>query len=35
MFRHAEPRTLTPLRLIRELGKFYLYAYPLFRIAVS
>ncbi|HEY0601698.1 MAG TPA: hypothetical protein VGD58_02245 [Herpetosiphonaceae bacterium] len=36
MFEHADPtkRKLPPLRLVQELGKFYLYVYPVFRQAV-
>lgn len=37
LFQHADPtkRRLPPLRLVRELGKFYLYVYPLFRRTVA
>lgn len=37
LFQHADPtkRKLPPLRLLRELGKFYRYVYPLFRLAAA
>lgn len=37
MFQHADPtkKKLSPHRLLQELSKFYLYAYPLFRQAVG
>ncbi len=37
MFQHMDPtkRKLSPLRLVRELGKFYLCVYPLFRRAAA
>ena len=37
LFQHADPtkRRLPPRRLARELGKFYRYAYPVFRRAVA
>jgi fermentation-respiration switch protein FrsA (DUF1100 family) len=37
LFQHMDPtkRKLPPLRLVRELGKFYLFVYPLFRRAVA
>jgi pimeloyl-ACP methyl ester carboxylesterase len=37
MFQHMDPtkRKLSPLRLVREFGKFYLWMYPLFRRAVA
>jgi hypothetical protein len=37
LFQHADPtkRKLPPLRLLRELGKFYRFVYPLFRLAAS
>jgi hypothetical protein len=34
-FQHLNPRNVAPLRLIRELGKFYLAIYPIFRRAVA
>jgi hypothetical protein len=34
-FRHLSPFSLSPLRLIRELARFYLAVYPLFRQAVA
>jgi hypothetical protein len=34
-FQHLSPFSLPPLRLARELGKFYLALYPLFRQAVA
>jgi len=33
LFQHATPRRLPPLRFIRELGRFFLYVYPVFRAA--
>jgi hypothetical protein len=33
LFQHATPRRLAPVALIRELVRFYRYAYPLFRVA--
>jgi hypothetical protein len=37
MFQHADPtkRKLSPLRLVRELRRFYLSLYPMFRQAVA
>jgi hypothetical protein len=37
MFQHMDPtqRKLSPLRLVREFGTFYLWMYPLFRQAVA
>lgn len=37
LFQHADPtkRKLPPLRLARELGKFYGYVYPLFRLVAA
>jgi dipeptidyl aminopeptidase/acylaminoacyl peptidase len=37
MFQHMDPtkRRVSPLVLIRELGKFYLLVYPVFRQAVT
>jgi hypothetical protein len=37
MFQHADPtkRKLPPFRFVRELAKFYLYVYPMFRQAVA
>ncbi len=37
MFQHMDPtkRGLSPIRLVRELGKFYRYLYPVFRCAVT
>lgn len=37
MFQHMDPtkRKLSPLHLLRELGKFYRYVYPMFRQAVA
>jgi len=33
LFQHATPRRLSPLRLARELVRFFRYVYPLFRVA--
>lgn len=35
LFQHATPRQLPILPLARELGRFYRYAYPLFRAATA
>jgi len=35
LFQHATPRRLPVVRLARELVRFYLYIYPIFRWAVS
>lgn len=34
-FQHLDPTKLPPVRLVRELGKFYLSVYPLFRRAMT
>ena len=35
LFQHVAPRRLPPVQMARELGKFFGYVYPMFRVAVD